>query len=135
MSLKDSAGLVKMYAMVNVQQYQIVATGTTVENCRQSYEKLLLEKNVISKEEVTTNEISGQIAEIRTAVVNGTSYYYVRINVNTDVYYVVSAAENPAVIICNVGDSARINYRETDKENALVNATDFAITGKADGAV
>ena len=46
-----------------------------------------------------------------------------------------SQAENPAVIICNVGDSARINYRETDKENALVNATDFAITGKADGAV
>ena len=135
MSLKDSAGLVKMYAMVNVQQYQIVATGTTVENCRQSYEKLLLEKNVISKEEVTTNEISGQIAEIRTAVVNGTSYYYVRLNTNTDVYYVVSAAENPAVIICNVGDSARINYRETDKENALVNATDFAITGKADGTV
>ena len=135
MSLKDSAGLVKMYAMVNVQQYQIVATGTTVENCRQSYEKLLLEKNVISKEEVTTNEISGQIAEIRTAVVNGTSYYYVRLNTNTDVYYVVSAAENPTVIICNVGDSARINYRETDKENALVNATDFAITGKADGAV
>ena len=135
MSLKDSAGLVKMYAMVNVQQYQIVATGTTVENCRQSYEKLLLEKNVISKEEVTTNEISGQIAEIRTAVVNGTSYYYVRLNTNTDVYYVVSAAENPAVIICNVGDSARINYREADKENALVNATDFAITGKADGAV
>ena len=27
MALKDSAGLVKMYAMVNVQQYQVVATG------------------------------------------------------------------------------------------------------------
>ena len=30
MALKDSAGLVKMYAMVNVEQYQIVATATSL---------------------------------------------------------------------------------------------------------
>ena len=37
MALKDYAGLVKMYAMVNVQQYQIVATGASVEECQSNY--------------------------------------------------------------------------------------------------
>ena len=41
MALKDYAGLVKMYAMVNVQQYQIVATGASVEECQSNYYKLL----------------------------------------------------------------------------------------------
>ena len=40
-ALKDAAGLVKMYAMVNVQQYQIVATGNSVRQCQQSYHDLL----------------------------------------------------------------------------------------------
>ncbi len=33
MSLKDSAQLVKMYAMVNVKDYQITATGSSVAEC------------------------------------------------------------------------------------------------------
>ena len=37
MAMKDAAQLVKMYAMVNVQQYNIVATGNTVEECKQNY--------------------------------------------------------------------------------------------------
>ena len=36
-ALKDDAGLVKMYAMVNVQKYQIVAVGDTVSECEEQY--------------------------------------------------------------------------------------------------
>ena len=36
-ALKDDAGLVKMYAMVNVQKYQIVAVGDTVSKCEEAY--------------------------------------------------------------------------------------------------
>ena len=42
-ALKDNAQLVKMYAMVNVEQYQIVATGTSVAECEKNYMKLLAE--------------------------------------------------------------------------------------------
>ena len=34
---KDAAGLVKMYAMIDVEQYQSVATGSTVEECQEAY--------------------------------------------------------------------------------------------------
>lgn len=47
MALKDAAGLVKMYAMVNVQQYQIVATGNSVRQCQQNYHELLIDNQVI----------------------------------------------------------------------------------------
>lgn len=41
MALKDGAGLVKKYAMVNVQKYQTVAIGDSVAECEKNYEKLL----------------------------------------------------------------------------------------------
>lgn len=41
MSLKDNAGLVKMYAFVDVEQYQLVGTGGTVAEARASYVKAL----------------------------------------------------------------------------------------------
>ena len=47
MALKDAAGLVKMYAMVNVQQYQIVAAGNSVRQCQQNYHELLIDNQVI----------------------------------------------------------------------------------------
>lgn len=37
LSLKDAAGLVKMYAFVDVQQYQIVGTGSTVADAQNAY--------------------------------------------------------------------------------------------------
>ena len=40
MSLKDGAGLVKMYAFVDVSQYQIVGTGSSVEEARPVLEAL-----------------------------------------------------------------------------------------------
>ena len=42
-ALKDDAGLVKKYAMVNVQKYQIVAIGDTVSSCEASYTDLMYE--------------------------------------------------------------------------------------------
>ena len=42
MALKGEDGLVKMYAMVNVQQYNIVETGQTVAQCEENYRKTLL---------------------------------------------------------------------------------------------
>ena len=41
MALKDQAGLVKQFAMIDIQRYQNVAVGTTVAECQKSYEALL----------------------------------------------------------------------------------------------
>lgn len=48
-ALKDDAGLVKKYAMVNVQKYQIVAIGDSVSQCQENYNELLLKNGVKEK--------------------------------------------------------------------------------------
>ena len=76
-ALKDDAGLVKKYAMVNVQKYQLVAIGDTVSQCEEKYNELLLTDGVIKEEEdkreVQTME--GTIAKIAQGVVEGKSHY------------------------------------------------------------
>lgn len=116
MALKDAAQLVKMYAMVNVSQYQIVATGDTVAACEANYRRILAEKGLVSGDAaqlptVGQGEITGVIEDIRSAVVDGNTLYYLRLN-SGDTYYVISAAVQPEAVIFNVGDSVAIRYAE-----------------------
>lgn len=112
MSLKDNAQLVKMYAMVNVEQYQIVATGTTVAECEREYKKLLLQNNVTEPDAVVEQQVTGRIAEVREAVREGTSYYYFRLE-SGGVYYVISASDSELAIILGVGEKVTIDYDDT----------------------
>ena len=107
--LKGKDNLVKMYAMVNVAQYQIAATGTTVSQCEQEYVRMLREGGVSQGETVPQTEASGVIADIRSAVMDGNSYYFLRLE-GEDTYYSLSAAANPVAVILNVGDTVTIQH-------------------------
>ena len=90
MSLKDSAGLVKMYAFVDVEQYQIVGTGQSVEDAILNYENELESANVETQEKPTEYEdVSGVISEIYSAVKNGNTYYYFKLEGNETIYNAV----------------------------------------------
>ncbi len=83
MSLKDGAGLVKMYAFVDVQQYQIVGTGNTVDSAREEYLKKLKDEGELKEEpkpEVETTEKTGVVLSVATAVVDGNSMYYLMLD-------------------------------------------------------
>ena len=58
---EDASQLVKMYAMVNVQQYQIVATGTSVEECEKQYKELLAQ-NATHQDWCSTTELMEKTA-------------------------------------------------------------------------
>ena len=77
MALKDYAGLVKMYAMVNVQQYQIVATGASVEECQSNYYKLLRQNKLDTGEApilpADEDTVTGIVTALRSAVIDGTT--------------------------------------------------------------
>jgi len=107
--LKDQTQLVKMYAMVNVAQYQIVATGTTVSACERSYIQMLADKGVTQPEELPQTRVTGTVAEIRTAVLEGNSYYFLRLE-GADVFYAISAVQNREVVTVNVGDTVTIDH-------------------------
>jgi len=112
MAMKDAAQLVKKYAMVNVQQYQIVATGDTVAECEQNYLAMLSQSGIVDGEAGLsgTETVSGTIADIRSAVLDGNSYYFIQL-IGSKTYYSVSAVEQPLAVILNKGDQVTVTYR------------------------
>ena len=86
LSLKDNAGLVKMYAFVDVEQYQIVGTGQTIDEAKSNYRKALNLEDVEVQELVDSTEISGTVASLTSAVVSGNTCYYFTLEGDSQVY-------------------------------------------------
>lgn len=123
MALKDYAGLVKMYAMVNVQQYQIVATGASVEECQSNYYKLLRQNKLDTGEApilpADEDTVTGIVTVLRSAVIDGTTMYYVTLDADSTVYC-ISAGEVEKVILLNVGDRITITYEPDSMRDDLI---------------
>ncbi len=135
MSLKDKDNLVKRYAMVNVENYQVVVTGVTIAECMDAYAKKLKQNNInidvdIDKIENETNnneangndtpeaelvKVKGAITDIRTAVMNGESVYFLELDDN-GVYYSIKASDEEMVVIMSKGDSVTITHEESDSK-------------------
>ncbi len=136
-ALKDDAGLVKMYAMVNVQKYQIVATGDTVSECETEYTSLMYENGIKEVEEDTREirTVTGPITRIAQAVVEGNSHYYFMIE-GSDEIFDVSVVDYIDAIRFDVGDKVTIEYKEGKETNTVlsVNGADTSQTAEEDPA-
>ena len=88
MALKDSAGLVKKFAMIDIQRYQNVAVGDTVAECQKSYEALLATNGVDTGDSMPTDvkQAKGIIATMAQAVIEGNSHYYVTLQGDSSIY-------------------------------------------------
>lgn len=122
-SLKDSAGLVKMYAMVNIQKYTVVATATTTNECERQYKDMLISNNIQvddnNAEPVKTTKITGTITKLASAVVEGNTHYYIALNDGKNIYD-IDVSKNLGIVLKNVGDTVSIEYNdisESDTEN------------------
>ena len=128
-ALKDDAGLVKMYAMVNIQKYQNVATGDTVAECEEAYRELL-ESNGIAQDAAqgsSTSEVTGKIKRIAQAVLDGNSHFYVvfeeegmdlklaegqtKGDLPDPLIFDVPVSEYPKIIAYDVGDELTLRFR------------------------
>ena len=121
--LMDATNLVKSYAMVNVAQYQIVAVGATVLDCERAYIQMLSDRGVAQPDDNPTSQerASGVVEEIRTAVLDGTTYYFIRLK-GENVFYSISAAQNREVITLNVGNAVWIDYAASGDGSSILDA-------------
>lgn len=131
MALKGNATLVKMYAMVNVRQYQIVAVGSSVAECEQQYIRLLAENHLTTEVKLPETSTSGVVERIKTAVLDGNSYFFLRLE-GEEVYYSISAGTNPIVVTLEPGDSVTIEHAPaTGDFSAILDGYSITIDGKA----
>lgn len=117
MALKDASELVKMYAMVNVAQYQLVATGQTLKECEANYIALITESGLVETPEIQYKEHTGAITSIKSAVINGNTHYYIMID-GLDKVFLINVSENNKAPLYETGLTVTVKYEET--ENVLV---------------
>ena len=128
--LLDNTNLVKSYAMVNVAQYQLVATGATVSACEQTYIQMLSDKGVTTPEELPKTQASGAIVEIRSAVLSGSTYYFLRLEGET-VFYALSAAQDRQAVTLNIGDRITLDHAlPGEEETDILDAYALTIDGR-----
>ena len=118
MALKDSSQLVKMYAMVNVEQSTVVGVGNTLAECTENYAAELKSNGVnvdvdvdsMGEEEtpdapkVENVDVTGKVQEIRSVITGGETYFYIKLQDNAT-YYKVAVKDAERIVILNVGDT------------------------------
>lgn len=117
MSLKDGAGLVKMYAFVDVSQYQIVGTGSSVEEARADYISKLKNEN-LEIEDIAETTVSGVIENIASAVVSGNTNYYIKLQ-NDDKIYIATITISDRLPLAKSGDSVEMTVSANDDKTAV----------------
>ncbi len=106
MVLKDSGGLVKLYAAVNVEQYNIVATAATQTECIEKYKSLL----GISESEGSAQdaaEITVTVKDVKLIDVDGNTYIYL-IDTEENIYK-AKAAEHEKMLLIENGDVVKLS--------------------------
>lgn len=124
MALKDGAGLVKKYAMVNVQKYQTVAIGDTVAECEKNYEKLLADHGIASGNGMESDiSMTGTIEKMAQAVIEGNSHFYITLGgegaavtgleagqTEQKFIFDIPVTEYPEIVGYDVGDTLTVHF-------------------------
>lgn len=121
MALKDASNLVKKYAMVNVEQYQVVVAADTVEECEALYVERLASGGLLNEKPETAKDatVTGVITEIRSAVVGGNTCYYYKLD-SSDKTFALSVATDERAVILSVSESVTFVYDEAEKDAAII---------------
>ena len=121
----SDAKLVKKYAFVSVENYQIVATGDSVAQAEQAY-YALLEANgkKTDSSEYKTNELTGAITAINEAVVDGNSTYYFKLE-GSDTIFIGDISLSNQFPLAKVGDVVTIEYVNSKDNSEVITSIKF----------
>lgn len=118
--LKDSAGLVKQYAMVNIEKYTIVAIGNSVTECEKDYIAQLKDNGLEEEKEPQEEKtLTGKIVRMTEAVLGGNSHFYFLLENNNSIF------DAPLETVLDIvkykeGDTISFRYQEREGSNVVI---------------
>ncbi len=125
MALKDNAQLVKMYAMVNVSSYQIVATGETISETEKRYNERMSGEGVELDESSKATK-SGTVEEIRSYVLDGNTIVLVKL-IGDSTFYQFEPSNDEISVLLNQGDVISFSYYAYADFTPIIEASELAM--------
>lgn len=119
MTLKDDGGLVKMFAMVSINDYTIVGVGNTMRETLMAYKNVYnMADNGINPESITSKKsLKSVVTRIENDVKNGNSFYYFMVKDYPNIFVGSSQLSNE-LPVTTVGDSISISF-DVDLEEVI----------------
>lgn len=118
-ALKDNAGLVKSYAMVNIQKYQIVAIGESIGECEKKYISLLNDNGINKQQSNEIKQIKSKISKIQEITIDGNTHYFITLS-DSKFLYNILVSENISILNYNINDEITLNYQTGDEYNTVI---------------
>ena len=118
-SLKDNAGLVKKFAFVNVEKYQQVAIGDTLNDAYTAYAKQLSSGQIIDTSAL--EEITGKVLSVNTAVKEGNTYFYIQVSGSSKVFMASIQLDDVLAVIAPE-DKVTIGYMDSEDAFIMMNS-------------
>ena len=122
MALKDGAGLVKSYAMLNIEKYQNVAIGDSVLQCESNYIKLLKDNGIVEEKQPEvkeTKKVKDIISKIMPVVIDGNTHMYIMLS-QSDSIYDVDVSKYVDIIKYSEGMEITLEYTMDSQLNKVV---------------
>lgn len=115
MVLKDKGSLVKQYALIHVERYNIVVTGATQREVMAKYKTALAENGMLDSSGIVSEESGGEtvtVRDVKYLVQEGNSYAY--IISDDEIIYKVDCAEFETVVLIEPGDKVTLVTAEDE---------------------
>lgn len=124
-TLKDDEGLVKQYAMLKIEDYSIVATGTTIAETKRAYINAVNHsgETIDFGDEAYGYTAEGKVTRISANIESGDTYYYMILDQDSTKLYLASYSISEELPITREGDTVKVSY--VDESNGTINIISF----------
>ena len=112
MSLKDNAGLVKMYAFVDVQNYQKVIVTDANEGIEKAKDNYIKNAGIEINKETTLEKI--RVKTITPTLIDGNTYYYIEASDNIRYRVSIKVSEDILPFV-KPGDELTVSHNNAEK--------------------
>lgn len=119
MTLKDSNGLVKQYAIVNVKNYNTVGVGDTLQGTLNKYLEGLTNTSISLEGGNKQEVITGEVERIGVVIKDGTSIYDMKLKDNDNIFQVSTETARDAALT-TVGDSVEMNFIKVGSSRYII---------------
>lgn len=118
-TLKDNGGLVKMFAMVAIEDYTIVGVGNTLRECLMAYKSAFnaTSGKINAKSKTEKNLLNAVITRINGDIKNGNTFYYFTLS-GSNFIFIGSSQISNEFPVTTVGDSVEVSF-DNDSQDII----------------